>query len=128
MARGVTHFAVGAALTTLVTTYLVPRAPYPRLLAVLGGAWAMLPDAHLLVPDRIPALRALHYSRAADLFWFHRTLDRLDERDSIRAGVLAIGLYAIVTAIAERRGYRTPESVRRRWDSGEALRSSVAVG
>ena len=113
MARGVTHFAIGAALTTLVTTYLVPRAPYPRLLAVLGGASAMLPDAHLVVPDRIPGLRAFHYSRAADLFWFHRTLDRLDERDSIRVGVLAIGLHTVVTAVAERHGYRSAETVRR---------------
>ena len=106
MAQGITHFAVGATLTTLLETLAVPDVRYPRVWTLLGGGWAMLPDAAKLVDS--DAVYAFHYTRWADLFWGHRTLDRADADDSTLLGAAAVALFILVTAVAEHREYRTP--------------------
>lgn len=117
MSMGVTHFAVGATLTILVVTYLVPDVPYPRTVAILGGIWAMIPDAQKLSPVLQSELWKLHYSPLADVFWFHRWLDVVDSGDSVVvAAASLLGLFA-VTVISERRSYRALESVRGLVDS-----------
>lgn len=68
MSLALAHFAVGSALTVLAVTYLVPNAPYPRLVGLLGGAWGMLPDAHWVSPVFTSELRALHDAPAANVF------------------------------------------------------------
>ena len=104
MSQGVTHFAVGAACTTLVVTFLVPSVRYPRTAILAGGIWAMLPDAGKVYSH--PLILRLHDSRWMDLFWLHYTLDRLDRADSSRWGAVALVAFLVMTIIAERRWYR----------------------
>lgn len=72
MAYPLGHVGVGAAATVallLVTgTYRSPAAPF---VAILGGAWAITPDLHLVFDSLDP----LHSSALADLFFFHRLID-----------------------------------------------------
>lgn len=110
MSQGVTHFAVGATATVLVVTFLLPAVRYPRSWAVVGGLWAMLPDASKLVDA--PWTLAFHDSIWADLFWAHGTLDRLDPGDSTVWATVALGAFFGATMLAERRSYRTLEPVR----------------
>lgn len=95
-----------------VVTYLVPAVPYPRSIAVLGGVWAMVPDVHWVAPVYAAEPKAAHGSVLADLFWFHRTLDRLDPTDSKAVAAVLLALLFAVTFVAERRGYRPLERVR----------------
>lgn len=112
MSIAIGHFAFGAAMTTLLVTYLVPTDRYPRTIVLFGGGWAMIPDFHWISPIAAQRLRDLHQTSVlTDLFWLHRTWDRLDPTDSklIAAGLLAF-LFA-ATAIAEHREYQVPEAV-----------------
>jgi hypothetical protein len=108
----VTHFAVGAALTALVATYLVPGSRYPRLLSGVGGVWAMLPDGHWVSPVATGTLKRLHGTHLMDLFWLHHSLDRLDAGDSKLVAAGALALLLAVTALVERREYRALDRVR----------------
>lgn len=113
MSMALGHFAFGAAMTTLVITFLIPTVGYPRMLIFAGGGWAMLPDLHWVSPFATEQLQQLHHASVwMDLFWLHRTWDRIDPTDSksIAAGLFAFLI--IVTAIAERREYRTPAFVK----------------
>ena len=108
MSLALTHFAFGAAMATLLLL-LLPTVRYPRTVVLLGGAWAMLPDAHWVSPVARESLRRVHQtSPLTDVFWFHRTLDHLDPTDdpAVAAGFLA--LLVVVTLVAERRNYRSP--------------------
>lgn len=105
----ITHFAVGAALTTLAVGRVVPRTAYPRTLAVLGGLWAMLPDAEKFVD--LPGLAAFHGGPLANLCWFHGALDALDVADAPEAGAAALAALALTTLWAERRGADASEAV-----------------
>ncbi|WP_247000835.1 hypothetical protein [Halosolutus gelatinilyticus] len=111
MSQGITHFAVGGAVTAILAA-LVPDLPYPRTLVLVGGGWATVPDAVKLVQH--PALAALHEHPIADVFWFHRTLDRLDETDSVAVASAALAIFIVVTSLLERRAYRAPESIHER--------------
>ena len=106
MSQGITHFSVGASATALIVALGPPR-PYPRTLVLLGGVWALVPDAAKLLPH--PLLRRFHRSVCADLFWFHRTLDRLDEDDSARVGALSLSVLVVLTSLLERRSRRVSE-------------------
>lgn len=106
MSLALAHFALGATLTTLVVTFVLPRLGYPRLLAVCGGGWAMLPDGYWLLPVFQRELYVLHHSPVADLFWLHRQLDRLDPGDSPVVATLLLAVLVVATAVAEHRDYR----------------------
>jgi hypothetical protein len=108
----VTHFVVGAILTTLLVTLLVPSVTYPRVWVLVGGGWGMVPDVEKVYSH--PAASALHDSQFADVFWFHRTLDVFDASDSALVGAVAIAALIAVTALAERRSYRALDAVRSR--------------
>lgn len=109
MSLDVAHFAFGAAMTSLVITLFIPTVWYPRGLVVIGGIWAMLPDIHWISPVAQAHLRAFHASIWADVFWFHRTLDRLDPTDSKRVAAGFLVFFLITTLLAEWRSYRPPE-------------------
>lgn len=104
----IAHFAFGAAMTSLVVTFLVPTVRYPRTLVAVGGGWAMLPDVHRIAPIGAARLRELHGSVWADACWFHRTLDQLDPSDSEEFAALLLGLFLVATLVGERRSYRAP--------------------
>lgn len=109
------HFAVGATMTTLLVTYLVPTVRYPRTITLVGGVWAMVPDVHWVSPVARGPLYDLHFSPWADLFWFHRTLDGLDPGDSKTVAAVLLAGYGLATVLAERRGYRALASIESRF-------------
>ncbi|WP_158055650.1 hypothetical protein [Halorussus halophilus] len=123
MSLSVTHFAVGATLTVLVETYLVPNISYPRAIAILGGIWAMVPDAQKLSPVFQSELATLHYSPLANVFWFHRWLDVTDSGDSVAVAAASLFGLFVATVVSERRSYRALERVRE--FAGEATEESV---
>ncbi|AFO56611.1 MULTISPECIES: hypothetical protein [Natrinema] len=113
MSIAIGHFAFGAAMTTLVVTYLVPTDRYPRTVILLGGGWAMLPDVHWISPIAAERLSAFHRTSVlTDIFWLHRTWDRIDPTDSKSIAAVLLAFLIVATAIAERRDYRAPASVR----------------
>lgn len=113
MSLAVAHFAFGGAITVLVVTYLVPRVRYPRVVALAGGVWAMLPDAHWVSPVAAAELKAIHGSPLVDLFFLHHTLDTLDPGDSKQVAAVLLALLVVATALAERREYRALERLRK---------------
>lgn len=112
MSQALTHFAVGATVTVLVVTYLIPDVPYPRVVSLLGGVWAMLPDVHWLAPVGRSTLKAFHRSPYADVFFFHHALDVRDRTDSNAVAAVALSALILATALADRREYRALERVR----------------
>ncbi|MFC4357547.1 hypothetical protein ACFO0N_06225 [Halobium salinum] len=112
MSQGIAHFALGAALTALVVAFLLPFVPYPRTVTLAGGGWALVPDAPHLVES--PTMEALHDSAWADLFWFHRALDRWDVSDSTEVAALFVAALLFATLVAEYRTYRWQTRHRRR--------------
>lgn len=100
----IAHFVFGAAMTSLVITFLIPGVCSPRTLVLVGGGWAMLPDLHQMNPIAQAQLKALHTNSLwTDLFWFHRTLDRLDSTDSELLATVVLLWFIVVTFFAERR-------------------------
>lgn len=112
MSMALAHFAFGTALTVLAVTYLLPGVPYPRVVAMAGGGWAMVPDAHWVAPVGGDVLYAFHGSALANLFWFHRALDSLDPGDSKAVAAAMVALLLVATALAEHREYRALSRVR----------------
>lgn len=112
------HFAFGAAITTLLITFLVPNVRYPRTLLLAGGGWAMLPDLHWVSPVYSQQLRTVHQTSLwTDLFWFHRTLDQIDPSDSKAIAAVFLAFFILTTVVAEHRSYRIPEVVKPVYDS-----------
>jgi hypothetical protein len=111
MSFAIGHFAFGATLTALLVTFLLPRIPYPRTAVLVGGVWAMVPDAAKLAPAS-SRLVAFHDSPWADVFWLHGVLDRFDAADSPRLSALLVAVLLLVTVVAEHREYRASSRVR----------------
>ncbi|WP_276272507.1 hypothetical protein [Haloarcula litorea] len=112
MSIALAHFALGATLTTLAVTYLVPGVGYPRTLILAGGGWAMLPDAHQVAPVARETLYEVHRSSPlTDLFWFHRTLDAADPGDSTVVAAALLACLIVATLLAERRSHEAPAAV-----------------
>jgi hypothetical protein len=84
------HFALGGLLTALVLSVLWPSFRFSRTAVLLGGGVAMVPDLEKLTPVYRRELAWLHDSAWADLFWFHRALDRADPADD---PLVAVGLF-----------------------------------
>lgn len=105
MSMAIAHFALGATLTALLVTFVVPRTPYSRVIVVLGGVWAMVPDLHWVLPAYRAELRALSDSIVANVFWFHPLVDAYDAGDSKALAAALIGALVVATAVAEHRNY-----------------------
>ncbi|TYL38899.1 hypothetical protein CV102_10350 [Natronococcus pandeyae] len=106
MSMALTHFAVGATLTTVLVTFVFSLIPYPRTVVLIGGGWAMIPDVYRLSPIAQNRLEEFHDSPWADLFWFHHTLDRLDATDSELIAAVSVVILIGVTALSEWYVYR----------------------
>jgi hypothetical protein len=109
MSLALTHFAVGATMTALVTMYLLPPTRYARTLVVLGGIWGMLPDVHWVAPVYAAELKAFHGSVFMNVFWFHEALDVLDPTDSYTVAAAALGVFIGVTLLGDRWEYTIRE-------------------
>lgn len=85
MSLAIGHFALGVAgmITFLLVSGLYRRLRHPGVVAIFGGLWSLVPDAHQFLPVR----EWLHESVYTNLFWFHRLLDRLDPTDSVTVSV-----------------------------------------
>ncbi|QCC52113.1 hypothetical protein [Halapricum salinum] len=112
MSMAIAHFAMGSACTILVVAVLLPSVPYPRVLGLLGGGWAMIPDFHWISPVFAAELKLFHGSALANVFWFHNALDVADTTDSKAVAAGALALLAVATAVAEHRSYRALEPIR----------------
>lgn len=110
MSQGITHFAVGATVTILAAALVVPDVRYPRTWSIVGGGWAMVPDASKLYASG--GTLSFHDSIWANAFWGHRLLDRLDPGDSTAWASVAVAALLGATMLAEFRSYRAVEPIR----------------
>lgn len=96
------HFAVGLSggLLALLLVDWPPRREF--LLTFSSGVWAMVPDGHWLLHEaglEAPAAlwKLAHATPAADLFWFHRVLDRNETgRPTVEMGAALAVLFVVV--------------------------------
>ena len=101
MAMAIAHFAVGAMATALLLMVVAPRLLLSPTVVALGGTWAMAPDVHHVLPVGSEAVRAIHMSPWADVFWFHHLLDRVDPTDSVTFAAGTVLLLLVVLSASE---------------------------
>ena len=90
MSMAIGHFAVGftATVAVLVVLGLHRRVNRLGLVGILGGMWAMIPDAGELLPGN----PALDHEPWVDVFWFHYFLDTHSFTDGLAGNVLFVAL------------------------------------
>jgi len=118
MSIAIAHFAIGATLATLGLLYFVPAVPYVRVLALLSGVWAMVPDVVNLGLPGGHRVAGLADSVWANAFWFHERIDAIDTGDSLLFAAVMVGALVVVTFLAERWDYRVREHVAEPEDVG----------
>jgi len=130
MSMAIGHFAVGTSGTMILFHMLPLRIRFKMRIAqvfiiVLGGLWAMLPDAaqfskfmqyfndnywtkinlfHQIKPPDLTVfinlMRAFHGSRWANICFFHQLMDAIDNNDSVLvSGVLVLIMVLIASFI-----------------------------
>lgn len=103
-------WGVHVGIAGIVTTLVLARTRLPRArrwaITVTSGVWAVVPDLYHFVPGtRAWYKPLLHDSAWANLFWLHRTIDRLDPRDRPGYSVAVFAVFlAVVLADEWRRG------------------------
>lgn len=127
MSIALAHFAVGASLATVAVLYFIPELPYERVVILLSGVWAMIPDVAKLGLGSPRQATVLFDSVWANVFWFHQRLDVIDATDSVRFAAVAVGVFIGVTALAERWEYTIREHVPEETGSRGANVRSLAV-
>lgn len=104
MALALTHFALGAGLTTLILLLVRRPVPYERTVVLLGGAWGLVPDLFYVVPTHQALLRELKFTAVGNLFWFHAFLDSNFSSNAPfarRNAAIALGFFLVATVVAE---------------------------
>lgn len=91
MSLAITHFAVGAGTVLLVQSLFFPDVRFPRVLVILGGLWALVPDLHYVLSSVDPLLVGREFRALSNVFWFHPVLDGLHPGRGTRGGA-ALGL------------------------------------
>ena len=121
MSFAITHFAVGAAVATLVLGVVAPRSRFKGTAIMISGVWAMIPDLEKIAPTYASRLEVVYDLFSTNLFWFHGTLDVLDPSDSALVAAAAVGVWLLVTLSVEISGYlwaALAERNRRRTEHG----------
>lgn len=102
MARLMTQFALGAAITTLILHVFFPDIRYKNTVIFLGGMWALVPDLHLLLPGFKDTIFQLSTSRLMNIFWLHWSLSQHFTHYEFRyVGAFMIGVLFLVTIGSE---------------------------
>jgi len=94
------HIGVAGITTALVLFLLAPTLPARRLVIAASGVWAVIPDFHHVL-DPVPAIQSawkatLHDSVLANVFWFHRVIDRADPGDRV---VYSMTMWAVLLVV-----------------------------
>ena len=97
MSLVLTHFAVGAIMTALLVHLFFHQVKHKLILIVGGGLWGTIPDAHGVLPVYAEVFERLDASPWADIFWFHRTMDRIET--GAGSPRLALGLAIILVLV-----------------------------
>lgn len=98
------HIGVAGITTVLLLFVLAPGTRYRGVVVLASVGWAVLPDFHHVLggfPALQTAWRAVHRSAFADVFWFHRTIDRTDPRDDPVRSLVMWGLFGAVVVGTE---------------------------
>jgi len=120
MAPAIVHFTAGF-VTVLAVLWVVPITRYRLTGAFLGGIWGVAPDVHnLFGGTRAEQLRVVHDSPAADVFFFHYTLDRPFFRElSIELTFLSLAALGVAFVLYDWRFGRREPAVRLFGNSNE---------
>lgn len=100
-------------MTTIIIVFLWPTVRYSRTAVLMGGGWGMAPDLHWVSPIAEQQFHRFHQTvQWTDIFWLHRTWDRIDPTDSKSIGAVLFASLIVATAVAERRNYQAPVFVK----------------
>lgn len=98
------HIGVAGIVTVVALFVVAPGTRVRGVVVAASGLWAILPDFHHAL-DAFPRLQAqwfaLHRSPLADLFWLHRTIDRVDPRDRVAFSLAMWTLFFAVVVATE---------------------------
>lgn len=96
------HFAIGAVMTALLIEVFFRDLHYKRTAIVFGGIWGLIPDTVGVIPSYAGVFQQLIGSPWANLFWFHRIMDQLEEgAGSPRVALALTGILVLVVTIIE---------------------------
>lgn len=98
------HIGVAGIVTVLVLFVLAPGFRYRAVVVAASALWAVLPDFHHVLggfPTLQTGWRAVHDSAFANLFWFHRVIDRSDPGDDPVRSLAMWGLFLVVVVGTE---------------------------
>lgn len=95
----------------MALVYFVPEAPYERVVVLLSGGWAMVPDIVKLGFPVDTRVAMLVESVWANVFWFHERIDAIDAGNSLPFAAAMVGAFILVTFVAERWDYAVAEHV-----------------
>jgi len=102
MSRVLSHFAIGAIMTTVLIHMLVPTLRYKKTVIVLGGIWGNIPDFHGISVGFEDVFLRLDTTGWANIFWFHRKMDQLENGPgSQRLAILLAVLFVLTVAVTE---------------------------
>lgn len=104
----IAHFAVGVTGTVVLCRLFAADLLRSPTVFVAGGLWAVLPDAHWVLPVGVEPVWRLHHSPVANLFWAHRWIDGIDPSNSRRFAALTIAVMCVVVFVGDlSQRYRT---------------------
>ncbi len=101
MSQALTHFAIGATGMTVLVALFPGRVRIPRTLILLGGVFALVPDAYKIAPTYVGWIEVIHNSTMGNLFWLHQLVDALDPADSYLVTAIAVAMWIGVTITVE---------------------------
>lgn len=101
MSMAIAHFAIGALTTLLFTKAFASRFVTSPTMLIGGGIWGLVPDVHWVTPVGGELLYSFHHSILANLFFFHRVIDRLDPENSRPLAAFSLCLLLSVAVILE---------------------------